>query len=616
MRTVPKAPPAVGAYRADLASPDVPTAGGGGLVPAAVVEELLRTRRELDATLDVTPLAVRVFDVAGVLLRSSAAAEAAVEPPAPRTLRELWERDAPLRASIDVPVGSQPAVAYEDHPAARALRGERVHGESFVVRRREGPRLIETSAGPVLDAAGRVCGAVLVDRDTTERARLARALEEQIRRTMELNERVLGEAEELERMVDARSRELLALQEASARERRLAAVGQLAAGVMHDVNNALNPIIAAAYLLRRHADDPERVRDYADRIAKAAETGAASAARVGRFLRQDPPSDGAGQRGVVVDLATLADEVLAMLQATLADGARGREGRGVGGAIVVEREFAQGISTRGLPGEIREALLNLVQNAVDAMPAGGRLRVIAALVEGQEPECVVAVSDTGAGMTDEVRDRAFEPFFTTKGSAGSGLGLAEVYGIMRRHRGRAEIASAPGRGTTVRLVFPYVPAPERARDGAAGVAGRGGRGRTVLVVEDDEDGREFLHALLTSEGHAVESAAGLAEARLRLGLVAPAAGVGSAVVAPPCDVLLTDIGLADGSGWDLVREARARWPRLRIGAVTGWEAAPPPGAHADRTLRKPLRADELLAFVAATDAAPSDVTNQVSEAAP
>jgi CheY-like chemotaxis protein len=288
-----------------------------------------------------------------------------------------------------------------------------------------------------------------------------------------------------------------------------------------------------------------------------------------------------------------------MTQATLADGARG-------GAIVVERDYAPGVTTRGLPGEIREALLNLVQNAVDAMPAGGRLTVVTTFGDGAEPECSVSVRDTGVGMSDEVRDRAFEPFFTTKGSAGSGLGLAEVYGIMRRHRGRAEIRSAPGGGTTVRLVFPFAPAPERARDAAGpGVGGaRGGRGRTVLVVEDDEDGREFLHALLTSEGHAVETASGLAEARVRLGLAGAGGGVGgSAAVAPPYDVLLTDIGLADGSGWDLVREARARWPHLRIGAVTGWETSPPPGARADRTLRKPLRADELLTFVAADVAA-------------
>jgi DNA-binding response OmpR family regulator len=120
----------------------------------------------------------------------------------------------------------------------------------------------------------------------------------------------------------------------------------------------------------------------------------------------------------------------------------------------------------------------------------------------------------------------------------------------------------------------------------------------VLVVEDDPDGREFLHALLASEGHTVEAAAGVHDARRRLGLADGAAGG-----APRYDVLLTDVGLGDGSGWDLVREARARWPGLRIGVVTGWESHGGRAAGADRMMRKPLRADEILGFVAGGGAA-------------
>src|SRR5207245_1086725 len=124
--------------------------------------------------------------------------------------------------------------------------------------------------------------------DVTFRVQLTKKLEEEARRTAELYERVSTEAERLERMVQERTQELLTLQEARSRERRLAAVGQLAAGVMHDVNNALNPIMAAAYLLDANAENPAAVRDYAVRIARAAETGAATAARVGRFIRQEP----------------------------------------------------------------------------------------------------------------------------------------------------------------------------------------------------------------------------------------------------------------------------------------------------------------------------------------
>ena len=114
------------------------------------------------------------------------------------------------------------------------------------------------------------------------------------------------------------------------------------------------------------------------------------------------------------------------------------------------------------------------------------------------------MSDTGTGMSAEVRERAFEPFFTTKGVNGTGLGLAEVYGIARRHRGRAEIESAPGEGTTVRLVFP--PAARALRHAERRRCARIRAPKRVLLVEDHADSREFMQALLESDGHIVESA--------------------------------------------------------------------------------------------------------------
>ena len=123
----------------------------------------------------------------------------------------------------------------------------------------------------------------------------------------------------------------------------------------------------------------------------------------------------------------------------------------MGGVIKLEQRLGSDVLVRGIAGELREALLNLVQNALDAMAGGGTLRI---RTTKDAREISVSVADTGTGMSAEVRERAFEPFFTTKGVNGTGLGLAEVYGIARRHRGRAEIESAPGQGTTVRLVFP------------------------------------------------------------------------------------------------------------------------------------------------------------------
>jgi CheY-like chemotaxis protein len=188
-------------------------------------------------------------------------------------------------------------------------------------------------------------------------------------------------------------------------------------------------------------------------------------------------------------------------------------------------------------------------------------------------------------MSAEVRERAFEPFFTTKGVNGTGLGLAEVYGIARRHRGRAEIESEPGKGTTVRLVFPpatreAVAAPEAPK--------RARPARRILLVEDHTDSREFMQALLETDGHQVESVKTVDEAHQRLDREAGAY----------YEVLLTDIGLPDGSGWDLVAFARERRPALRIGVVTGWEPRNEQDPACDFTLRKPVSASDLLGQIA------------------
>jgi len=533
--------------------------------------DLARSIAQLETIFDVIPDSVRVFDADGKIARSNA--QAALEHGAdrPEALEDLWRLDRPR--TID-----GVSLFVHEHPTARALGGERVRGESLAVRRGEGetgPAVVEVNSNPLRDESGKIRGAVTVERDVTERTRLSRQLEEQVRRTAELYERVSTEAERLERMVEARTQELLELQEERARERRLTAVGQLAAGVMHDVNNALNPIMAAAYLLEANATNPDAVRDYAQRIAKAAETGAATAARVGRFIRQEPLQ---GEREELVDLSSMADEVVAMTQPLWAERARGAP-------VTLARNLAPNVALRGISGEIREALMNLVQNALDALTGGGTLG-IRTLARG-DMACI-EVSDTGIGMTEEVRERAFDPFFTTKGRRGTGLGLSEVYGIVKRHRGQAEIESAVGAGTTVRLCFPLA----RLDETPAGpkTEPRTRAPKRILIVEDNEDGRDFMKALLESDGHTVDAVGSMHDALERLGTLGTRYGV-----------LITDIGLPDGNGWELVESARAAYPSLRIGVVTGWEIRTASKSSADFTLRKPVAARELLSLVAAAE---------------
>ncbi len=529
-------------------------------------ESLARSVSQLETIFDVIPDSVRVVDMDGRTLRSNTQAQADHAPNTPSTLRELWQLDRPK--TLD---GT--SLFMHEHPTARALRGERVRGETLAVRR--GPEnqvIIEVNANPLYDERGRIRGAVTVERDVTFRVQLTKKLEEEARRTAELYERVSTEAERLERMVQERTEELLALQDARSRERRLAAVGQLAAGVMHDVNNALNPIMAAAYLLEANAKNPEAVRDYAIRIAKAAETGAATAARVGRFIRQEPLQ---GVREEMVDLSTVCDEVVAMTRPLWAERARG-------GQVQLKRDLATGAHVRGIPGELREALLNLVQNALDAMQGGGTLGIRTVVVEDQVE---LEVSDSGVGMTAEVRERAFEPFFTTKGQMGTGLGLAEVYGIVKRHRGHVEIDSEPGTGTTMRIRLPRAtpPAVEPQKEVV-----RARVPRRVLLVEDHTDSREFMTAMLEMEGHRVTSVGTVKEALEKL----------ESAEGGEFEVLVTDIGLPDASGWDLIPRARELRPSLRIGVVTGWEGHNAPSEGADFMLRKPIRTSDFLDQVA------------------
>lgn len=525
----------------------------------------------LQQVLTLANSAVRMVDVTGAIVRSHVDGSDS-ENSEPRTVRELWERQSPRDGKSEL------AVPFLETPALRALSGQTVRGQLLLVNGAgvDERRMLEASASPMIDDSGTLVGAVLLDRDVTYGHRLERALGDEVSRTSALLSRVMAEADRIELIVEERAKALASREATLSRDRRLAAVGQLAAGVMHDVNNALNPIMAAAYLLRHHAESPSAVRDYADRIRMAAETGAATAARVGRFIRQEPLHAGFDTE---LDLSMLGDEVLELTEPMWK--ARAHDGK----EIEVVRDFAPEVFVRGLAGEIREALLSLLSNAVDAMPRGGRLILRTFRVND---EACVQVVDSGVGMSDEVRERALEPFFTTKGAAGSGLGLAEVYGIARRHRGSVNIESTEGAGTIVSLTFPYhASKPSSTRLVADSHLQAP---LHILIVEDHDDGREFLRRLLVANGHTVEATSTLAEAIAVLGRES----------ASPFDLVLTDVGLPDGSGWDLVALVRSRFAKIRIGVVTGWEPmiSRDDALGAEFVLRKPLRAAELLAHIA------------------
>lgn len=364
------------------------------------------------------------------------------------------------------------------------------------------------------------------------------------------------------------------------RERQLASMGRLVAGMVHDVNNALNPIMSAAYLLQHQAESPVAVREYAERIRTATEIAAATGARLGRFVRQEPAHTAGGEE---VDLSLLAGQVWDASEPMRSARASAH------GEIQLGQRIEPRVCTRGIAEELRGALEQVVQNAIDAMPHGGTLTVAC---WNEDLDACLAVQDTGTGMAHDALEHAFEPFFTTKGVGHSGLGLAEVYGIVRGHRGQVRLTSVAGQGTTVTLRFPRMTGGRvaKAPATAATFASERSLPLRILVVEDDNAGRALLRRVLEGDGHAVEAVASIAEAVRHL--------VASEV--EPYDVLLTDVGLPDGSGWNLARDAIKTWPSTRIGVITGW--APMTDDEVvdgvEFVLRKPLRLQELRDHIA------------------
>jgi len=295
-------------------------------------------------------------------------------------------------------------------------------------------------------------------------------------------------------------------QQAVMQQERLRALSQMSSGIAHDINNALSP--AALYidaLLEKEPGVSERGREYLTTIQRAIEGVAETVSRMREFYRPDEPQ----MMVTHVDLNRLVDQVIGLTRARWSDQSQHR-----GIAIEVKTELAvESPAVSGAESEVRDALTNLIFNAVDAMPEGGTLTVRTRLLAVERVDgsdvcgTCVEVSDTGVGMNEETRRHCLDPFFTTKGARGTGLGLSMVYGMMQRHSGDMEIVSEPGRGTTVRLVFPAA-ARVMAEIVRAQLPQILGRHLRVLIVDDDPIVSESLRDSLHADGHLVTTADG------------------------------------------------------------------------------------------------------------
>lgn len=369
-------------------------------------------------------------------------------------------------------------------------------------------------------------------------------------------------------------------QQAALQQERLRALGQMASGIAHDINNALTPVLGFTDLLERNEPNlTANGRRCLGMIKTAAEDITNTVKRMKEFYRQRQ-----GDEPLVEVLLNKA------VQAAI-DLARPRwrdipQQRGI--LIELRAELDPGVTTvRGNESEIRQALVNLIINAVDALPQGGTVTLRTRMVPGGlSPQgrpivqtSQVEVIDTGIGMDEQTRRRCLEPFFSTKGARGTGLGLAMVYGMMERHGGRIEVDSAPGRGTTMRLVFPTEAGAavkvKPATDEPSGTAPL-----RILCIDDEPLVLQVMEELLGNLGHQPQTAAGGMQG---LTLFRDAAERRQAF-----DVVITDLGMPGMDGRTLATQLKSESPHTPVILLTGW------GMFLNGEERLPASVDQVL----------------------
>ncbi len=367
-----------------------------------------------------------------------------------------------------------------------------------------------TSKVPLYNSTGEVVGVLGVYQDITDRKRL----EEQLRQSQKLE-----------------------------------AVGRLAGGIAHDFNNLLTVILGNADLLRNPAPGADDAANLLDEIYGAADRAAALTRQLLTFSRRQP------SRPEVVDL----NEVVSRLGGML--------GRLLGERIAVRTRLAPGqVRVRADRGQLEQVVMNLALNGRDAMPQGGTLTITTERGDDEEPNRRLArlsVSDTGVGMTEEVKAKIFEPFFTTKGpDKGTGLGLSVVHGVVEQASGRIEVETAPGEGSTFCIELPVCPDSVLSSTPITGRSHLGrdphARGGSVLLVEDEDGVRKLARFVLESQGYAVTEAP---DAETGLEMLGETATI---------DLLVSDVVMPGMGGRDLAVRVRAMRPQVGVVFVSGY----------------------------------------------
>ncbi len=361
-------------------------------------------------------------------------------------------------------------------------------------------------------------------------------------------------------------------QDEAMRAERLRALGQMASGIAHDFNNVLTPVLGYLELALEHPAMPDDVRADVERARRGALAASSIVARLREFYR---PRD-AAEPFVPVDLNRVIREAVDLTRPRWRDIPQEQ-------GIVIDTRLDLGPSPRvqGDPAALRDLLTNLIANAVDAMPNGGS---IAIRTETDGGHVLLSVTDTGVGMSEEVRRRAFEPFFSTKGSQGTGLGLSICYGIVQRHGGTIDLRSEQGKGTTVLVHLPIsAEALPLGQDETLPPLPP----LTILLVDDEDSVRAVIGRMLTRAGHTVITVGGGREAIAEIQKRRPG----------EIDVVITDLGMPQVTGREVARASKAHAPLTPVILLTGWggkmgqELGTP--EDVDAILTKPVQTTDL-----------------------
>jgi signal transduction histidine kinase/ActR/RegA family two-component response regulator len=376
-------------------------------------------------------------------------------------------------------------------------------------------------------------------------------------------------------------------------QERLRALGQMASGVAHDINNALSPIAGYAEMLLSDEEGiTPRGRRYVEIIQTACGDIIQIVARLRDFYRQR------GQRDhfAPINIEQVVRQVVELTRPRWRDIPQQQ-----GHVVDLRTDMADDLPPlMGIESEIREALTNLVINAVDAMPHGGTV-TLRARVGKEDPDAaapsqshiVIEVADTGVGMDEETLRRCLEPFYSTKGEHGTGLGLSLVYGAMQRHEGDIQIESASGKGTTIRLILPIRDVVQPA-SAAQPKTGPSPTPLHILCIDDEPLLRNMVRDMLERDGHRVELADGG-----QSGLDAFHAARKNKT---PFDVVITDLGMPHVGGHEVVRHIKRDSPNTPVIVMTGWGSRIGSDAghrpDADFVMGKPPKLQELRRLLA------------------